>query len=354
MVRSRKSDTPEHGLPPGTLVHSGEHKLDNLTFRLCRYNEHRFEDRTLKSVSECLELKDDQQITWINVQGLQEVEKLQALAEGFAWHPLVLKDMVNTSQRPKFEDYGDCLFIVLKRPFFPKGSREFQVNHVSIITGAHYVVSFQQGGDDAFSTVLDRLRNNRGQTRKMGADFLSYELVNTLVDNCFIVLEQLDHEIETVEQELIENPTSVNVRTFHTLKREILTLRSFVWPIREGISHVQNVRSPLFTESTRIYVRDLHGHLYAIMETTDSLRDVVSGMFDVYLTSVSNQMNGTMKVLAVIATIFVPMTFLTGMYGMNFTHMPGLDWWWGFPVFLGIILGLAGSMLVHFKRIKWI
>ena len=350
MAKAKVSRSKKSGLPPGTPVHIGEQKVEKVTLNVHRYNERQLEDCTLNSISESTRLIDDQEITWINVQGLQQIETFQTLAHAFGWHPLVVEDLVDTAQRPKLEDYGAYLFIVLKRLYVCEHTQQIQVEQVSVIQGQHYVVTFQEGADDAFCQVLDRLHHDMGRIRTMGSDYLAYELIDAVVDQYFGVLEQLEQNIEDLEDELIAKPSPENLQKLHRIKRETITIRSSVWPLREVIHHLQHAESSLVTKATSVYYRDVYDHAVAVIETIEISRDVLSGMLDIYLTSLSNKMNETMKVLTVIATIFIPLTFLTGLFGMNFRYMPALEWEWGMHVLLILMVVMAGGIFTYFRH----
>jgi len=354
MTNTKKSRSQKTGLPPGTPVHIGERKVEQVTITVHRYNEHRLDEFVANDVVESFIPKDSQTRTWINVQGLQQVDTLQTLADAFGWHPLVVEDIVNTSQRPKLEDYGDYLFIVLKRLSASNHSKKIQVEQVSMIQSSQYLVTFQEGADEAFCDVIQRLHKDMGRIRKLGTDYLAYEIIDAIVDQYFGVLEQLDQNIEVLEDEVLDNPGPQSLQKLHRIKRDTITIRSSVWPLREAIHHLQHSDSSLVTKSTSIYFRDVYDHTATVIESVEISRDILSGMLDVYLTSLSNRMNETMKVLTVIATIFIPLTFLTGIFGMNFRYMPILEWEWGIHLLLLLMFFLGGSLLVYFRRKRWI
>jgi magnesium transporter len=354
MADAKKSRAQKSGLPPGTPVHIGERMVEEVTIKVHQFTEHQLEQFVVSGPLDSLNLKKDQMTTWINVQGLQQVETLQTLANVFGWHPLVVEDLVNTCQRPKLEDYGDYLFIVLKRLRFTKQSQTIQVEQVSIIQGPKYVVTLQESADDAFGHVLDRLQNDMGRIRSSGTDYLAYEIVDAIVDQYFGVLEQVDQHIEDLEDEVLENPSPESLQKLQRIKRDTITIRSSVWPLREVMHHLQHSESSLVTKATSFYFRDVYDHTVIVIETIEISRDILAGVMDIYLTSLSNRMNETMKILSTIATIFLPLTFITGIFGMNFQRMGVLQWEWGFPVLLILMLVLTGGMLVYFRRKMWL
>jgi magnesium transporter len=293
-------------------------------------------------------------VTWINVDGLHQVEVIEKLGECYGLHPLVLEDILNTDQRPKMEDYGEYIYIVLRDLDYSDKSNEIEGEQISLIVGSNFVFSFQEREGDTFDPIRDRIRNNKGRIRKMGADHLAYALLDSIVDNYFIILEKLGEKIEWLEEKLVTDPTRETLQGIHHLKRELLFLRKGVWPLREVINGLARGESSLVTEPTRIYLRDVYDHTIQTIDTIETYRDMVSGMLDIYLSSVSNRLNSVMKVLTIIATIFMPLTFLAGVYGMNFKFMPELEWRWGYPLVWLIMAGIGISMLIYFRRKKWL
>jgi len=290
----------------------------------------------------------------MNVDGLHQVEILEKLGECYGLHPLVLEDILNTDQRPKMEDYGEYIYIVLRDLDYSDKSNEIEGEQISLIVGSNFVFSFQEREGDTFDPIRDRIRNNKGRIRKMGADYLAYALLDSIVDNYFIILEKLGEKIEGLEEKLVTTPTQETLQTIHHLKRELLFLRKGVWPLREVINSLAKGESSLVTEPTRVYLRDVYDHTIQTIDTIETYRDMVSGMLDIYLSSVSNRLNSVMKVLTIIATIFMPLTFLAGVYGMNFKFMPELEWRWGYPLVWLIMAGIGISMIIYFRRKKWL
>jgi magnesium transporter len=355
MVISAKKRSKKAGLPPGTLIHIGEQKAGEPRITIINYEEGSFQEKEAKSIEECFLFKEMPTVTWINIEGLHQVGILEKLGECYGFHPLVLEDILNTDQRPKMEDYGDYLYIVLKMLGPPHEGREITTEQVSLILGSSFVISFQEGGEgDVFNPIRDRIRNSKGRFRKMGADYLAYALLDAVVDNYFIIMEKLGEEVELLEEELVTQPTPSTLNVIHHLKREMIFLRKAVWPLREVISCLERGETSLFKESTRIYLRDIYDHTIHVIDTIETFRDMVSGMLDIYLSSVSNRLNSVMKVLTIIATIFMPLTFLAGVYGMNFKHMPELEWKWGYPLTWLVMVGVGVFMLVFFRKKKWL
>ncbi len=346
--RSKKS-----GLPPGTLVHIGEKKTEEPKITIIDYDESHVEEKEVKTVEECFVFKDKSTVTWINMDGLHQIKILEKLGECYGLHPLVLEDIVNTDQRPKMEDYGGYLYIVLKMLGYDKND-EFLPEQISLILGPNFVLSFQEREGDDFNPIRERIRSGAGRIRKMGADYLAYTLLDSVVDNYFILLEKLGEKIEFLEEKLVTQPTSETLQVIHHLKKEMIFLRKAVWPLREVINSLERGESSLIQQSTGIFLRDVYDHTIQVIDTVETYRDMVSGMLDIYLSSISNRLNAVMKVLTIIATIFMPLTFLAGVYGMNFKYMPELEWRWGYPSVLLIMFAIGGFMLIYFKKKKWL
>jgi magnesium transporter len=347
--RSRKS-----GLPPGSLIHIGERKVQTPTITLIDYDEKKFHEEAIKTIKECFAFKDKTTMTWVNIDGLHQTEMLEALGDFYGFHPLVLEDILNTDQRPKIEDYGDYLYIVLRSLEYNDRKDEIESDQISVILGRNFVFSFQEQGGDTFDAIRERIRTGKGRIRKMGADYLVHALLDSIVDNYFVILEKLGERIEFLEEQLVTQPTPETLRTIHGLKRELIFLRKAVWPLREVVGSLERGESPLIQESTKVYLRDLYDHTIQVIDNVETFRDMIAGILDIYLSSVSNRLNTVMKVLTVIATIFMPLTFLAGVYGMNFKFMPELEWRWGYPLIWGVMAVTGISMLIYFKKKKWL
>jgi len=354
MPKLIKKRSKKAGLPPGTLVHIGERKAKDLKITLIDYDEVHFQEREIEKIEECFVFKDRQTVTWINVDGLHQVEILEKLGECYGFHPLMLEDILNTDQRPKMEDYGDYIYIVLKMLSQSNKNNGIMTEQISLIMGSNFVISFQETEGDIFDPVRERIRNDKGRIRKMTADYLAYSLLDSIVDNYFIIMEKLGEKIEFLEEELVTRPTTETLKTIHQLKREMIFLRRAVWPLREVVSGLERGESLLMKESTRIYLRDVYDHTIQVIDTIETFRDMVSGMLDIYLSSISNRLNAVMKVLTIIATIFMPLTFIAGIYGMNFKYMPELEWYWGYPALWLVVVLVGVSMLIYFKKKRWL
>jgi magnesium transporter len=313
-----------------------------------------FREKVVESVDECLAYRDRPTITWINVDGIHDVGIVEKLGAGYGIHPIVLEDVVNTVQRPKMLDFGEYIFISLKMLYFEGSKDHVKGEQVSLILGPNFVISFQEDVGDVFDPVRDRIRKGTGRVRRSGADYLAYSLLDSIVDGYFVLFEWLGERIEEVQERLVVAPTAENLKTIHVLKSEMIEVRKAVWPLREVLTNLERIESPLVRKETLIYLRNVYGHTIEIIETIESYRDLVAGMIDLYLSSLSMKLNEVMKVLTIIATIFIPLTFIVGIYGMNFRHMPELGWRFGYPMVMLVILGLGISMLAYFRRKKWL
>lgn len=354
MSRFFKRTSKKIGLPPGTLIHIGEKKIETAKISIIDYDVDQFEEKEAKSVEECFPFKDKFTVTWININGIHDVEIIEKIGNHFNIHPLILEDIVHTGQRPKMEDLEEYIYIVLNMFFFNENEHQINAEQVSLILGPKFVISFQEKEGDVFDSIRDRIRNNKGRIKKMGSDYLAYALLDAIVDNYFLILEKIGENIEDVEEELVANPTPETLQIIHNLKREMIFLRKSVWPLREVVNSLERAESPLISPSTTPYLRDVYDHTIQVIDTIETFRDMVSGMLDIYLSSVSNRMNEVMKVLTIIATIFIPLTFIAGNYGMNFEYMPELGWRWSYLMYWIIILSIAVLMFIYFRRKRWL
>jgi magnesium transporter len=351
--RFLKKRSVKAGMPPGSLVHIGETPAEAVSIDLIGYDPESFTEQRFQTVDDCLPHLERPGITWVNVEGVHNVEIIRHLGERFSLHPLVLEDIVNTVQRPKIEDYNDYLFIVL-RMLRPTSGGEFTSEQLSMILGDNYLFTFQEGlQGDVFDMVRERLRSNKGKGRSMGADYLAYALIDAIVDSYFSVLEDLGERIVNLEEELTMSPDTSSLLEINDIKKEIIFLRKAVWPLREAVSFLERGDSGLLSPATRLYFRDVYDHTVQVIDTVETYRDLLSGMLDLYLSSISNRINEVMKLLTVIGTIFMPLTFLVGVYGMNFKHMPELEWRYGYFMLWGIMVALTVAMAVYFKRKRW-
>jgi len=348
--RSRKA-----GLPPGSVVHIGERKAESVRITLIDYDETNYRQEEVAEVERCFELKTTPTVTWINIDGVHDTALIEKVGNHFGLHHLVQEDIVSTGQRPKFEDYDDYLFVVFRMLTYDEQERAIDSEQVSLVLGRNFVISFQEHVGDVFEQVRERIKAGKGRIRKMGCDYLAYSLMDATVDNYFSVLERMGERIEVLEEKLVAEPDEKTLNEIHDLKSEMLYLRKSVWPLREVINGLEKSESDLISDGTNIYFRDVYDHTIQIIDTIESLRDMVSGMLDIYLSSLSNRLNAVMKVLTIIATIFIPLSFFAGVYGMNFKYMPELNWKWAYPLgFWVFIIVVVCGMLVFFRRKKWL
>ncbi|MBN2319940.1 MAG: magnesium/cobalt transporter CorA [Acidobacteria bacterium] len=360
MPRLMKKLSKTRGLMPGTVVFVGDKKIDKMHIRIIDYDATEIEEKTVSSIEECYPFKEKPTITWINIDGLHEVEQIEKIGRHFDIHPLILEDIANTGQRPKLDTFDQGLFIALKMLIINPESGKIQSEQFSFVVGRTFVISFQEKIGDVFEAVRNRIRKSAPRVRFMDSDYLAYTLVDAIVDNYFAILETISEQIEEIETELINDPGPGNLESIHEMKRELIYMRKAVWPLREVIGGLERIGSEFIHDPTRIYLRDLYEHTIQVIDTVETFRDMVSGLLDIYLSSVSNKMNEVMKVLTIIATIFIPLGFLAGIYGMNFDtsvsswNMPELGMRYGYIFFWLLALLIGGGLFVFFKRKKWL
>jgi magnesium transporter len=361
MRKRRKPSPPERrpkpylqtaGLPPGSLVRTGEPKTDRTRITLVSYCEGSYDKREIALKDLPGPDSDPASVQWVHVEGLDDVGALETVGRKFSLHSLVLEDILNTDQRAKLEDYGAYVYAVVKVLTRTGVDGDFEAEQASLILGRGFVVTFCERRMDLFRPVLERISSDAGRIRKTGADFLFYALLDVIVDDYFVVLEELSEKIEYAENELISRPTSGTLTDIYALKRRMLWLHKAVWPFREVVGSLERGETGLMKPETAVYLRDLYDHVIQIMDISDTLRDILSSMLDIYLSSASNRMNEIMKVLTIISTIFMPLSFIVGLYGMNLI-MPETKLGWMYPAVWGVIVAVAGAMLFYFKKKKW-
>lgn len=352
--KSRKKRSKKSGLPPGTLVHIGDEQSFQTKVRIIEYNEQQYEERLAKSITDCRHAEKPGMITWINVEGIHELNVIEAIGKHFDLHSLLLEDVVNTEQRPKLENYGKHLFVVLRIIDWDESTKEIKSEQFSMVLGKDFLISFHEKETTLFDPIGERLKTGKTRMRKLGADYLAYSLMDAVVDHYFVVLEQIGELIENIEDEVVSEPTKETLEEINQLKRNMLLVRKSVWPLREVINNFQHEEEPLITRNTAVFVRDVYDHTVQVIETIESYRETIAGMLDIYLSNLSNRMNEIMKLLTIMATIFIPLTFIAGVYGMNFKYMPELEWHWGYFFIWGVMLAVVLAMLAYFKHRKWL
>lgn len=354
MRRRLTSYAKRVGRPPGDPVYTGKQHVEQVLLALTEYTQAALEQKSLSDIISLASETTDGAVRWLNIVGLHDLEALEAVRNRFGMHPLVIEDIVNTQQRPKIDAFDDYLQITLKMVRVDDKSGELDIEQLSIVLGSGWLLTFQERPGDVLDPVRKRIEQSRGRIRTAGADYLAYALVDAVVDHYFLVLEHFEETIESLEDEVLCSPDSNVATRIHHLKRELLVMKKSVWPLREMLSSLLRDEHPLFAPSTAPYLRDVYDHVMQAVDTIDTFREMTSGLLDMYLSNVSNRMNEVMKVLTVIATIFIPLSFLAGVYGMNFDFMPELHLRWGYYALLGVCAVVAGGMLIYFRRKKWL
>ena len=352
MEKSIEKYQKKAGMPPGTLIHIGQKKSEETRITLFHYSENNFEEHELREIEECLPFRYKEGITWINIDGLHRVDVIEKAGNLFGIHNLVLEDIANTNQRPKAEIFESHLFVVLKMMRKNSEKDEFIAEQVSLIVGHDFVISFQEIEGDLFDPIRKRIRSPGSRLRKTGADYLAYAMLDIIVDNYFVTLDKIGEKIEDIEEVILENPAQETVQGIHSLKRDIIFMRRSLWPLREVTDFLLKEESGLIQKSTGIYIKDLSDHVIRVIDTIETSREMLSEMLDIYHSSISNRMGKIMEILTVISTIFIPLTFLAGVYGMNFLNMPELGWKYGYPAVI-LLMALTGTgRFIFFKKKK--
>ena len=350
----QKAASKQLGQVPGSVIYTGNKAKDDLRIEAFDYDKNNCSELKFNSVEESFKFKSTNSITWINLNGLNHVAEIEKLGVHYELHPLVLEDIVNISQRPKIDDYDTYLFLVLKMLYYNKAG-EIASEQVSFVLGENYVLSFQEAEGDVFDVVRERIRKAKGRVRHMRSDYLLYILIDAVVDYYFNVIETLGAKIEDLESQIfdgkVEDDTS---RQIQNLKREILRVRRAILPVREMVSRIEKNDTSLISKKTVTYYNDVYDHLVQILEHIEIYREMIWSLMDMYMTTISNKMNEVMKVLTIMASIFIPLTFIAGVYGMNFQHMPELQSPYGYYVVWVVMIALFLAMLYYFKRKKWI
>lgn len=354
MVKLFTRHTKKIGTPPGSFVFVGEQKMEKVKITVMDYSEKNYEFKEVERVEDLFPYRENTNVSWINIYGLHNQEILEKVGNHFGVHHLVLEDIANTTHRPKLEVYNDFIFIVLKMIWFATDNEDLQVEQVSLIHGKNFVLCFQERKGDIFQPIRERIKSNQTRIRKSAADYLTYRIMDVVVDHYFLVLERLGDQIELLDEEVINNPGRDTIQKIYDLKRNLIFLRKSIWPLREVVNNITREENSMFKKTTFPFLRDLYDHTIQVIDTLETYRDLVSGLLDMYMSTLSNKMNEVMKVLTIIATIFIPLTFLAGIYGMNFEFMPELKWHYAYPVLLLVMFVVFSGMLLFFKRKKWL
>lgn len=353
-TRYTKGVSKKRGLKPGSLVHIGKSTGKKSKIYIMDYKGEYFEEKNLKTIEECYEYKDKDSMTWINVNGLEDISLYEKIGDKFKIHSLIMEDILNTNQRPKIEEFEKYIFIVLKMIYYK--NNKLVVEQISIVCMNNLIITFQESGKegDVFHNLRDRIRNSKSKIRNTGVDYLTYALIDSIVDNYFVVLEKVEDKIENFEESIVDKASNDLFSEVYTLKREMIFLWKAVWPLREIINNLQRGEIDLIGRDVSIYFKDVYDHTIQVIDTIELFRDIISGMLDTYLSSVSNKMNEIMKFLTIFSTIFIPLSFLVGVYGMNFENMPELRFKYGYELLWAVMIGIAVFMLAYFRKKKWL
>lgn len=353
-MKPMRKTSDKSGFPPGTLVHIGEKKAQTAKITIMEYDADRVQEKKLTSIEAFLPDKETPGVIWINIDGLHETGLIERIGERFNIHPLILEDILHTRTRPKVEDFNDGIFLVFNMLFHDKETGDILSEQFSIIFGSHFVISFQERETELFHPLMDRIRNDKSRIRKKGADYLTYALMDTVVDSYFIILETLEDTIEALDEELITSLSKKTFKSINDMKRSLISMRRAVVPLREIINALRKNDSGLMEDENLIFFRDIHDHVIQIQETIDIYRELISGLHETFLANVNNKTNEIMKTLTITATVFIPLTFIAGIYGMNFKYMPELEWKYGYFAIWALIICVVGVMFYFFKKKDWL
>ncbi|MBC8316946.1 MAG: magnesium/cobalt transporter CorA [Desulfobulbaceae bacterium] len=359
MISLSRPSALKAGLPPGTPIYTGGQTETEINISIVDYDKEKATFLTSQKIEDCALYKDKSTVTWINIDGLHHVNLVEKLCSCFELHPLTVEDILNTTQRPKVDVFDDYVYLVLRMHHHNEETGEINSEQVSFVLGKTFLLTFQETAGDSFDSVRIRIKQDKGRIRKMGTDYLAYVLMDSIVDNYFTVLEKVGEDMEVLEDELVEKPSTETMQTIHFMKREMILLRKSIWPLRDMVSSLRRDEIPQISPDISMFLNDLYDHTIQVMDTIETYRDMISGMLDIYLSSISNRMNEIMKVLTLFAAIFIPLTFIAGIYGMNFNaeksplNMPELGWYYGYPFALGLMAVVGVGMLIYFKTRKW-
>lgn len=341
------------GAPPGSLIHIGPQREHPVSVQLITYSPEHIQTTLQVDPVDIRSHIPEGHIAWVNVDGVHDTRIVKLIGDQFGLHPLVLEDIVNTQERPKIENFTDYLYFVMNMTEL-NVAKGLTIEQVSIVLGDNFILSFQEDPDDIFDPIRKRMAIPGSFVRKSGADYLAYLLLDAVVDRFFLILETFGEKIDVLEGGMIEGAEKENLQEIYDLKRELINIRRAVWPMREVVGNLQRIEHPLISEELKVFLRDFYDHILRIIDSVETYRDTLAGLVDLYLSNSSIRMNEIMKVLTVISTIFIPLTFITGFYGMNFDFMPELHSEWSYPVVVGLMIGMVVGQLIYFKRKKWL
>ncbi|MCB0650094.1 MAG: magnesium/cobalt transporter CorA [Saprospiraceae bacterium] len=343
------------GLPPGSVVFTGNRKVEKILLHFLQYDATFIEEKELDNHSNIpFQVSTDEKVNWYDIRGIHDTQLIELIGQSFDIHPLILEDIADTHQRPKFDEYESGVFIVIQALAFDQETRQVAREQVAIFFRKGLIVTFQERAEDLLEPVRHRLKGGKGKMRQKGTDYLAYAILDTIVDNYYIVLDNIEDTIETLEEKIVEGQETDSKGEIHALKKELLTVRKSVAPLREAISRFSKTESPFVDESSVIFIRDLYDHTIQVLEIIETYRDMLTGLQDLFISAVSFKMNQVMQLLTLIATIFIPLTFLAGIYGMNFKYMPELHWKYGYYGLLVVMAIIFFGSMYYFKRKKWI
>lgn len=351
-LRNRISLTRKAGLPPGTLIHIGDDTEGDVRISLIEYDQDKYRETVVDSIDKCFDSKDNDQISWINIDGIHSAETIETVGKHFGLHHLLLEDIMNTQHRPKVEEFDDVYFVTLR--MLRIEDEELKSEQLSLVLGSNWLISFQQREGDVFDNLRTYLKEGKGQLRSRGHDYLMYRLIDTVVDNYFHVTDHFANLVEDLEEEVLNDRKEDPVKEIQELRRELLTIKRAVTPLREVLVEMQNETSDLFDSTTYRYLRDVYEHVIHAQENVENQQQSLSGITDLHLNRTSYKMNQVMQLLTIISTIFIPLTFIAGIYGMNFNNMPELSWKYSYPLVWIVMASLAIVMIFYFKRKKWL
>ncbi|MBU0591370.1 magnesium/cobalt transporter CorA [Candidatus Micrarchaeota archaeon] len=343
----------KRGLPPGTIVHTGEDRNRKVLITVMDYNDKKIDETKLATMEKCNRFENGSTVTWINIDGVHDTKIIEDFGKYMSIHPLVLEDIASTDQRPKVEDFEEYVFVVVKMFYYVEREKKMKSEQLSIILKKNCIITFQEEQGDVFDMLRERIRKDKGSIRKKRTDYLLYSILDAVIDNYFVVLERFGLDMEDLELDLTKKPSTKTLMKIHSLKHDIIFVRKAVWPLREVVNTLIRNESKLMQPTTMRYMRDLYDHSIQVIDNIEALRDITSSMVEVYLSSISNRMNEIMKVLTIISTIFIPLTFITGLYGMNFKFMPELEQVYGYPTVLVVMVILSISMYLYFRKKEW-
>ncbi len=352
-LKKQFKSTKKMGAAPGTITYMGSRSDDKFVVTIAEYDKDRLQLAQLQDISEIGRFKDTPEITWLNIVGLSNEEKIGFVGKEFGFNPLILEDAVNTNSRPKIDEYEDYIFGVFKMMYMD-GNGELVIEHTAMILCKNAVLVLQEMEEDVFGSVRERMKNKLGRIRNNGPDYLFFALLDSIIDNYFAVLESIYDQLEALEEEVYNDPTPETAHKIQQLKKEVLGVRKWAFPVKELISRLIDSESPLISKETKLYLKDALDHCYEINENLQLYREMSTSLMELYMTNVSNKMNEVMKVLTIMASIFIPLTFIAGIYGMNFDNMPELHWKYGYHMALGVMALLFIGMMFYFKRKKWL